>query len=166
MTTKQRAEEAAPSQSELGLTSRPWLVALLERALIAQQAEHEAEYEGILKTWKRDYDGAVKRGDLWMADCKKAEAERDAAVAEALERAAKECKLQIFKADLFPDQAADQCAAAIRALKPRTDMVSVPRKPTPEMCVAGFLVSEAEHDPAGVYRAMLAAAEADKETKG
>lgn len=163
MTTKQRAEEAAPSQSELGLTSRPWLVALLERALIAQQAEHEAEYEGILKTWKRDYDGAVKRGDLWMADCKKAEAERDAAVAEALERAAKECKLQIFKADLFPDQAADQCAAAIRALKPRTDMVSVPIA-LAERTEAMFRSVDPEGVIAQQWTALLAA-EVDKETK-
>lgn len=34
----------------------------------------------------------------------------------------------------------------------------VPNNPTPTMCRAGFLVSEAEHDPAGVYRAMVAAA--------
>lgn len=38
-----------------------------------------------------------------------------------------------------------------------TDWVMVPREPTPEMCAAGFCVSEAEHDPAGVYRAMLSA---------
>jgi Lar family restriction alleviation protein len=35
--------------------------------------------------------------------------------------------------------------------------VLVPEVPTPSMCRAGFLVSEAEHDPAGVYRAMIAA---------
>lgn len=34
----------------------------------------------------------------------------------------------------------------------------VPIEPTPAMCVTGFLVSEAEHDPAGVYKAMLDAA--------
>jgi len=34
----------------------------------------------------------------------------------------------------------------------------VPVEPTPAMSAAGFLVSEPEHDPAGVYRAMLAAA--------
>jgi hypothetical protein len=34
----------------------------------------------------------------------------------------------------------------------------VPVEPTPGMCAAGFIVSEAEHDPAGVYRAMIAAA--------
>lgn len=34
----------------------------------------------------------------------------------------------------------------------------VPEEPTPEMSVAGFLVSETEHDPAGVYRAMIAIA--------
>ena len=34
----------------------------------------------------------------------------------------------------------------------------VPVEPTPAMCAGGFRVSEAEHDPAGVYRAMLAAA--------
>lgn len=32
------------------------------------------------------------------------------------------------------------------------------REPTPAMCVAGLLVSEAEHDPAGVWRAMWDAA--------
>lgn len=37
------------------------------------------------------------------------------------------------------------------------EFVLVPVEPTPEMCAAGFCVSEAEHDPAGVYRAMLAA---------
>jgi hypothetical protein len=39
-----------------------------------------------------------------------------------------------------------------------TEWKLVPAKPTPAMSAAGFLVSEAEHDPAGVYRAMLAAA--------
>lgn len=34
----------------------------------------------------------------------------------------------------------------------------VPVEPTPEMSAKGFCVEEAEHDPAGVYRAMLAAA--------
>lgn len=34
----------------------------------------------------------------------------------------------------------------------------VPVEPTPKMSAAGFCVSEAEHDPSGVYRAMLAAA--------
>lgn len=34
----------------------------------------------------------------------------------------------------------------------------VPVEPTTAMSAAGFCVSEAEHDPAGVYRAMLAAA--------
>ena len=38
----------------------------------------------------------------------------------------------------------------------------VPIEPTPAMCVAGFCVSEAEHDPAGVYRAMLAASQGAK----
>ena len=33
----------------------------------------------------------------------------------------------------------------------------VPVDPTPEMSAAGFCVNEAEHDPSGVYRAMLAA---------
>jgi len=36
----------------------------------------------------------------------------------------------------------------------------VPVEPTPKMSAAGLCVSEAEHDPAGVYRAMLAAAPA------
>lgn len=30
-------------------------------------------------------------------------------------------------------------------------------EPTPEMCAKGFAVDEAEHDPAGVYRAMIQA---------
>lgn len=34
----------------------------------------------------------------------------------------------------------------------------LPLEPTPAMCAAGFAVSEGEHDPAGVYRAMVAAA--------
>lgn len=34
----------------------------------------------------------------------------------------------------------------------------VPVEPTPAMSAVGFCVAEAEHDPAGVYRAMLAAA--------
>ncbi|MBR8435702.1 hypothetical protein KDW37_33625 [Burkholderia cenocepacia] len=34
----------------------------------------------------------------------------------------------------------------------------VPIEPTPEMSSAGFVVPEAEHDPAGVYRAMIASA--------
>lgn len=41
---------------------------------------------------------------------------------------------------------------------PQGEWVSVPREPTPEMCAAGFSVDESEHDPAGVYRAMLSAA--------
>lgn len=36
-------------------------------------------------------------------------------------------------------------------------MVMVPVEPTTRMCAAGFAVSEAEHDPAGVYKAMIAA---------
>jgi hypothetical protein len=36
----------------------------------------------------------------------------------------------------------------------------VPAHPTPLMCAAGFCVNEAEHDPAGVYLAMIAAAPA------
>ena len=38
--------------------------------------------------------------------------------------------------------------------------VLAPLEPTPEMSAAGFVVPEAEHDPSGVYRAMLAAAPA------
>ena len=40
----------------------------------------------------------------------------------------------------------------------KTKWVLVPQDPTPGMSAAGFVVSEAEHDPAGVYIAMLAAA--------
>ena len=36
-----------------------------------------------------------------------------------------------------------------------------PREPTPEMSAAGFSVPEAEHDPAGVWRAMYDAAPAE-----
>ena len=45
-----------------------------------------------------------------------------------------------------------------RYIKPIVDWQLVPKEPTPAMSAAGFCVSEAEHDPAGVYRAMLAAA--------
>src|SRR5688500_7173746 len=38
---------------------------------------------------------------------------------------------------------------------------AVPREPTPAMCAAGFAVPEAEHDPAGVWRAMYDAAAPD-----
>ena len=34
----------------------------------------------------------------------------------------------------------------------------VPLEPTPQMSAAGFCVTDAEHDPSGVYRAMLKAA--------
>ena len=40
----------------------------------------------------------------------------------------------------------------------KTKYKLAPVEPTPAMCVTGFLVSEAEHDPAGVYKAMLDAA--------
>ena len=46
---------------------------------------------------------------------------------------------------------------ALYAIDTDTHMIA-PVEPTPTMCAAGFCVSEAEHDPAGVYRAMLAAA--------
>ncbi len=54
----------------------------------------------------------------------------------------------------------DAYEALLAAPQPQAagDWVMVPREPTPTMCAAGFVVSEAEHDPAGVYRAMLAAA--------
>jgi hypothetical protein len=57
----------------------------------------------------------------------------------------------------------DLCTAAIAS--PSAPRVGVPEgwklvpvEPTPAMSAAGFCVNEAEHDPAGVYRAMLAAA--------
>lgn len=45
----------------------------------------------------------------------------------------------------------------IIALTPPEGFVLVPVEPTPAMSAAGFCVSEADHDPAGVYHAMLAA---------
>lgn len=55
--------------------------------------------------------------------------------------------------------------ACVDALAPAPrvpgDMVLVPREPTPSMCAAGFIVSEAEHDPGGVYRAMIGAFSTD-----
>lgn len=41
----------------------------------------------------------------------------------------------------------------------KRDVAEVPVEPTPAMCAAGFAVDEGEHDPAGVYRAMLRAAQ-------
>jgi hypothetical protein len=50
------------------------------------------------------------------------------------------------------------CANAVAALASAPPgHVCVPVEPTPQMSAAGFCVSESEHDPAGVYRAMLAA---------
>lgn len=56
-------------------------------------------------------------------------------------------------------KAAAQAASPARQEDPagQAGYVLVPVEPTPEMSAAGFAVSEAEHDPAGVYRAMLAA---------
>ncbi len=42
----------------------------------------------------------------------------------------------------------------------------LPLHPTPEMSAAGFCVEEAEHDPAGVYLAMVAAAPRRSVTAG
>jgi len=53
--------------------------------------------------------------------------------------------------------------AADRVIRPAAGVVLVPIEPTPEMCAAGFAVAESEHDPAGVYRAMIAASQ--KENK-
>lgn len=47
--------------------------------------------------------------------------------------------------------------AVIAALTPPEGYVLVPAEPTPAMSAAGLCVSEAEHDPAGVYRAMIVA---------
>jgi len=47
-------------------------------ALAAQQAEIaelKGSLVGITAAWKRDYEGQKERGDNWMRDCKKAEAE-------------------------------------------------------------------------------------------
>ena len=64
---------------------------------------------------------------------------------------------------LVPLAAAKACYSAASALRElrayrKEGWVLVPKEPTPEMCAKGFCVSEAEHDPAGVYRAMIAAA--------
>ena len=58
-----------------------------------------------------------------------------------------------------------KCLSFIDALMARTQpdgYVLAPVEPTPAMSAAGFIVSEAEHDPAGVYRAMIAAAQEGK----
>lgn len=47
------------------------------RELVAaerQLAAEKASMIGITTAWKRDYEGEKERGDLWMADCKAAEA--------------------------------------------------------------------------------------------
>lgn len=87
---KQLAEEAAREYWDITYgraDDSEELVKVIERALTAQQAEHEAE--------------------------------RDAAVADALETAAKVCLDN-------PEATAAYLFDAIRALKPRTDMVCVP----------------------------------------
>ena len=69
-----------------------------------------------------------------------------------------------------PTWAAWQARAALAATPAAPAVppgfVLVPVEPTPEMCAAGFCVSEAEHDPAGVYRAMLAAAPKQEKPNG
>lgn len=60
-------------------------------------------------------------------------------------------------ASIVPLYAAPQPAAV------PDGFVLVPKEPTPAMSAAGFSVSEAEHDPAGVYRAMIAAAPQPRE---
>ncbi len=55
----------------------------------------------------------------------------------------------------LPDAIKEMQSALAAARK--DGWVLVPRKPTPEMCAAAMCVSEAEYDPAQVYRAMLAA---------
>jgi hypothetical protein len=62
------------------------------------------------------------------------------------------------------DKRVDSIAADRDYWREQAQQVAVPQgwkpapiEPTPAMCAAGFVVSEAEHDPAGVYRAMLAA---------
>ncbi len=57
----------------------------------------------------------------------------------------------------------DALRAALVAMATRG---TVPRVPTPEMCAAGFVVSEAEHDPGGVWRAMYDAALAQPSDAG
>ena len=44
--------------------------------------EADETLAGITAEWKKQYEGEKKRGDLWMADCKKAQA----ALAEAVRR--------------------------------------------------------------------------------
>lgn len=85
----------------------------LRSQLAAQQAEHEAKLRLVLDT------------------VAPALSERDAAVAEAIERAAKECEREasLWKSSKIPEpddvsggrSAAFNCAIAIRALSPRSD---------------------------------------------
>lgn len=109
------------------------------------------------------------------------EAERDAAVREAVERAAKVAENWTYdpKAPSNRDRklCAEETAAAIRALKPRSDMVCVPREPTPAIRQAlfNFLMGDEPNTKDGwwgtsdqvevvnnLYKAMLSAADEQK----
>jgi hypothetical protein len=97
---------------------------------LSEQLEQEREsLIGITNAWKRDYEGEKARGDAWMADCKKAEAERDAAVAEAV----RQCEYEILehiRGDSYTTaEVLDSLLDAIRALSPAAGgMVLVPRE--------------------------------------
>lgn len=72
--------------------------------------------------------------------------------------------LNLAAADMLAADANDAFAPGMACRPASAQQVVVPHgwrpapvDPTPTMCAAGFVVSEAEHDPAGVYRAMLAA---------
>lgn len=148
MTPKQRAEEVWKEWWLRPALDKENAVAIIERALLAQKAEHEAEIaefsknavakgdinrEAINMLTKRaekaEAELAQAQADLVEAEAQhrtKAEAERAAAVAEAYETAAKECiewaetveRVGKHKEQAFAYRAA---ASAIRALKPRSD---------------------------------------------
>lgn len=121
----------------------------LERALAKLQQAHEAERSDneeigaeFLEKLKR-VDPNYSWGQTpteWMTDQinkydelkAQAKAERTAAVAEALERAAQACESLLTRhgerkgGSNTGDAARRACAVAIRSLKPRTDLVCVP----------------------------------------
>lgn len=124
------AEEATPSQEELGHISRPWLVELIERALAKLQAQHEAEHSAPIEA-----PSPVTTTKM-MISVEQAEAERTAAVAEALEGAVTRLELyaksydamggEVFAASVVQD-IRENMIPSIRSLKPRTDLVCVRR---------------------------------------
>lgn len=131
MVTDAMVQAACEVYDMLGpTTDRGCMRAALEAALAAQGAEPVA--------WLRPETGEV------MSDQRKREAPESYGYGGAMMAA-------MYTVPLY---------ASPPAAQPVPDgYVLVPREPTPEMSAAGFCVSEAEHDPSGVYRAMIAAAQ-------